>query len=203
MTHPEPPRIDSQSLGDPTRHLSLAHLERALAQRPGAPADDGRVTLIVRRGAGGRRESLDRVDLRCNAGVPGDAWSRRGVPNPDAQIAVIQQGVAELIANGQPLVLFGDNLLLDLDLSRENLPLGTRLRVGAATVLVTPKAHNGCHKFQARFGSDALRFVSKPELRHRNLRGIYLRVIDDGPVMVGDRVAVLMRPLPSDSPASG
>ena len=62
---------------------------------------------------------------------------------------------------------------------------------------VTPKPHDGCRKFQARFGPDALRFVAAKERRHRNLRGIYLRVIEDGEVGVGDAVEVLARAMPA------
>lgn len=74
-----------------------------------------------------------------------------------------------------------------------NLPPGSRLRVGGATLEVTPKPHNGCRKFRARFGDDALRFVSLPELRPRNLRGIYMRVVDGGEVAPGDAVDVISR----------
>ena len=90
--------------------------------------------------------------------------------------------------------LFGDNLFLDLDLSTENLPPGSRVRVGKAILQVTPVPHNGCRKFRGRFGDNALRFVSKKELRHRNLRGIYMRVLEGGEVSPGDRVEVLSRP---------
>ena len=189
--------IDSTSVGDPTRHHGFEHLERALAALPSAPQDLGCVVLIVRRAEGGRRETPDRTRLEANGGVPGDAWGRRNDPNPEGQITVMQRDVAELIANGQPLTLFGDNLFLDLDLSRDNLPTGTRLRIGTAVVEVTPKPHNGCHKFRARFGSDAQRFVSDADLRHRNLRGIYVRVIENGEAARGDRVEVLARPAPT------
>jgi MOSC domain-containing protein YiiM len=105
-----------------------------------------------------------------------------------------QRTVAELIANGQPITRCGDNLFVDLDLSAGNLPTGTRLRVGEAVVVLTPKPPNGCVKFRGRFGSDALRFVQAPATRHLNLRGIYWRVLEPGEVAVGAPIAVLSRP---------
>jgi len=187
--------LTSESIGDPARFLSFAELSGALGALPVAPRETGGVALLVRRRELGRREAPERLRLTPEAGMPGDAWSQRGVPNPVAQLAVIQADVARLIANGQPLPLFGDNLFLDLDLSAANLLPGSRLRVGDALLEVTPKAHNGCHKFRARFGADALRFVSDPLLRPRNLRGIYMRVLEAGDVGVGDRIAVLSRPI--------
>lgn len=185
--------VDSSSTGDPARYQTLDHLERSLAALPGAPSTSGRVVLIVRRGDGGRREELDRIHLSPDAGLPGDAWGRRHEPHPDAQLTVMQIDVARLIANGQPLTLFGDNLIVDLDLSVANLPVGTQVRAGRAILVVTPQPHNGCQKFRLRFGPEALRFVSKPEIRHRNLRGIYMRVLLPGEVAVGDSVEVLVR----------
>jgi MOSC domain-containing protein YiiM len=125
--------------------------------------------------------------------VPGDGWTRRPPRDPDAQLAVMQSDVAALIANGQPLTLFGDNLFVELDLSAANLPTGSRLRVGAAIVAVTAKPHNGCAKFDARFGNDALRFVQAKATRHLNLRGIYWNVIEPGAVRRGDPIHVLSR----------
>jgi MOSC domain-containing protein YiiM len=126
-------------------------------------------------------------------GVPGDAWGRQREPHLEMQIAVMQRDVAELIANGQALELSGDNLFLDLDLSSGNLPPGSRVRVGGALLEVTPMPHNGCRKFRARFGQDALRFVAKPELRQRNLRGVYMRVVEGGEIQRGDRAEVITR----------
>jgi MOSC domain-containing protein YiiM len=185
--------VDSDSIGDPSRFLSLGDLERELRELAPAPIDRGRVSLIIRRIAGGRRETLDGIVVSTDAGVPGDAWGRRGQRDSEMQIAVMQADVAKLIANGQPLTLFGDNLILELDLSASNLPAGTRLRVGGALLEVTPFPHSGCKKFQARFGPDALRFVSMKERRHLNLRGIYMRVVEAGDVRPGDAVEVLTR----------
>jgi len=36
--------------------------------------------------------------------------------------------------------------------------------------------------------------VSAPELRHLNLRGVYLRVAEAGEIAVGDSIHVLSRP---------
>jgi len=189
------PYVDSSSTGDPSRYHTLEHLERSLAALPAAPLASGRAVLLIRRGDGGRREELDRIHLSPDAGLPGDAWGRRQEPNPDAQLTVMQIDVAKLIANGQPLTLFGDNLIVDLDLSVANLPVGSQVRVGRAILVVTPQPHNGCQKFHARFGPEALRFVAKPDLRHRNLRGIYMRVVQPGEVGVGDPVEVILRAL--------
>jgi len=185
--------IDSSSVGDPARFVALAELARALAAHPPAPRDRGRVALIVRKAEGGVRRTPARVGLTVADGVPGDAWARKPTRRPETQVSVMEVGIAALIANGQPLVLFGDNLLLDLDLSDGNLPPGSRVQAGAATLEVTPEPHNGCKKFRARFGGDALRFVSTPELRPRHLRGIFLRVVRAGEVAVGDPVEVVRR----------
>ena len=192
--------VDSDSVGDPARFLTLSELEQRLSSLARAPGDRGRVALVVRRAEGGRREVLDQIRLSSDAGVMGDAWGRRPGRDPQMQIAVMQAAVADMIANGQPLTLFGDNLFLELDLSAANLPAGSRLRVGGAVLEVTPMPHNGCRKFQARFGHDALRFVSVMQLRHRNLRGIYMRVVEPGDVQPGDAVEVLARPRVTELP---
>ena len=191
--------IDSGSVGDPGRFQSLDDLEAQFAAMPRAPLDTGTVRLLVARAAGGRREILLRASLTPTSGVPGDAWGRQRHPAPETQLAVMQFTVAELVANGQPLPLFGDNLFLELDLSSQNLPPGSRLRAGTSTLEVTPEPHDGCRKFRARFGDAALRFVSKRERRHLNLRGVYMRVVEAGEVAEGYRVDVISRAASSSS----
>jgi MOSC domain-containing protein YiiM len=152
------------------------------------------VTLVVRRRADGVRETPERVRLSPEEGLAGDGWSRRPPRDPEAQLAVMRQDVAALIAHGQPLSLFGDNLFVELDITAANLPLGTQLRVGEALVEVTPKPHNGCIKFNGRFGLDALRFVQAKPTRDQNLRGIYWKVIEAGDVHPGAAIEVVKRP---------
>jgi hypothetical protein len=190
----EKTRKPNEPAGDPARHLAIAALQAGFAALGDLPKTHGRVTLIVRRTADGTRETPERIDLTREEGVPGDDWTRRPPRDPEAQLAVMCHRVAELIGNGQPLTVFGDNLFVDLDLSIANLPTGTRLRVGGALVEVTPKPHNGCSKFHARFGSDALRFVQAKPTRSLNLRGIYWKVIEPGAVAVGAPIDVLAKP---------
>src|SRR5688572_16645378 len=179
--------------GDAAAHRALLDLETRLRALPAADQDAGFVALIVYRRPDGVRETPQRVRLSPEEGVPGDGWARRPPRDPEAQLAVMRRDVAELIANGQPLTLFGDNLFVDLDLSAGNLPTGTRLRVGRALVEVTPKPHDGCIKFKGRFGGDALRFVQQKPTRDQNLRGIYWRVAEPGELCVGDPIEVLSR----------
>lgn len=187
--------------GDPARHPARAELDRGFLALARPPADAGSLQLIVRRTQDGRHEPLDHARLTIERGVPGDRWERKAPVVPEAQITVMRRDVAELIANGQSITLFGDNLFVNLDISADNLPIGTRLRVGEAMVEVTPKPHNGCVKFRARFGGDALDFVSEKTTRAQNLRGIYWRVIEPGEVKVGDRIQVIARATPADPTA--
>jgi hypothetical protein len=179
--------------GDPSRHRPLADLEAGLRGLPAPARDRGRLALVVRRHPDGTRESLDRVVLSVAEGVPGDGWSRRPPRDPEGQLAVMRRDVAELLANGQSLTVFGDNLFVDLEISTENLPPGTRLGVGEAQIVVTAKPHDGCRKFHGRFGADALRFVQAPPTRGLNLRGVYWKVVEPGAVRVGDAITVLVR----------
>jgi MOSC domain-containing protein YiiM len=183
--------------GDVARHLAYQELAAGLRALAAPPTDAGRLALVVRRRADGIRETPARVLLTPDEGVPGDGWTRRPPRSLEAQLAVMRHDVATLIANGQSLTLFGDNLFVDLDVSADNLPTGTRLRVGGAIVEVTPKPHNGCSKFAGRFGEDALRFVGPGPERPLNLRGIYWKVVEAGEAAVGSTVTVIFRPTPA------
>lgn len=175
-------------------HLPFDQLEEKLSVLPRHPVDTGRLILIVRRRPDGSRETPACVRFTPEEGLGNDSWNRNERRDPDMQLAVMRRDVAEMIANGQPLTTFGDNLFVDLDLSAASLPVGSRLRLGTTVVEVTPMPHNGCAKFKTRFGADALRFVNAPTARPLNLRGIYWKVIEPGEAAVGDAIQVLSRP---------
>ena len=178
--------------GDASLHLSLADLERGF-ESLAPPKDVGKLSLIVARGDDGQRQTPERTVLSVNGGVPDDAWLRDCPDKIDAQITVMRADVARLIANGQPLSLFGDNLLVDLDLSVANLPTGSRLCLGSALLEVTPESHTGCLKFRQRFGGDALRFTAERRFRDLRLRGIYVKTVEQGEIAWGDSIEVLSR----------
>jgi len=84
-------------------------------------------------------------------------------------------------------------LYVDLDLSDENLPAGTRLAIGSAVIEVSAQPHTGCAKFVERFGLDAMNFVNGSVGRAMHLRGINAKVVQPGTIRVGDRATKLSR----------
>ena len=81
--------------------------------------------------------------------------------------------------------LAGDNLVVDLDLSRESLPPGTRLAIGTAVIEISETAHRGCAKFSARFREAAREFVNRGDGPERRLRRVDATVVQDGTVSLG------------------
>src|SRR6187200_3263927 len=111
------------------------------------PSDEGVLELIVRRPAGEEREVLEEAELDLELGLVGDSWSSRGrsggrPANRDAQITVVSARAVALAARDRDRwPLAGDQLYVDLDISRDNLPPGTRLAIGSAVVEVTAEPH--------------------------------------------------------------
>ena len=176
-------------------HRSAGELAAGLDAIRRSPATDGTVEMIVRRPGEDAREVLEAGELTPDEGLVGDDWKGRGSrstpdgsANPDCQLTLMNARAVDLLASGDRTAwpLAGDQLYVDLDLSIENLPPGTRLAVGDAIVEVTEPPHTGCAKFSARFGSEAMRFVNSPEGRALRLRGMNARVVEAGTVRRGD-----------------
>lgn len=175
------------------KHLTTAELEAGLGQIKSSPKNEGVVELIVRRPDRDQREILQQAELSPQCGIVGDNWRLRSAPpNPNTQLTIMNARAVALFAQQKERwALAGDQLFVDLDLSLENLPAGTRLALGSAIVEVSSEPHTGCKKFVARFGQDAMNFANSPLGRQLNLRGINARVVQGGVVRVGDRARKL------------
>jgi hypothetical protein len=175
------------------KHLTKDELEAGLDEIRQSPKDEGLLELIVRRPAIEQREVLEEGELHIDQGLVGDSWTRRsssrtadGSPHPEMQLNIMNSRVVALVAQEKERwSLAGDQLFLDMDLSKNNLPAGTRLSLGTAIIEVTAPPHTGCHKFVSRFGVEAMKFVNSPVGLELCLRGINARVIQSGVIKVG------------------
>ena len=175
-------------------HVTKEVLAAGLASILESPKDEGVLNLIVRRPAIDAREVLQLGHLDLVSGLVGDTWRTRGssrtddgTSHPDMQLNLMNSRVISLLAGPmERWPLAGDQLYVDFDLSGANLPAWTHLAIGTAVIAVTDQPHTGCKKFGARFGLDAMAFISSPEGRSWNLRGINARVIRPGVIRVGD-----------------
>lgn len=179
------------------KQLSMAELEAGLEHIRQSPKDRGEVLLIVRRPVANEREVLVEARLDPVEGLVGDNWKTKGSQStpdgsahPDMQLNIMNARVIALVAQHQDRwSLAGDQLYVDLDLSAENLPPGTRLAIGSAVVEVTAVPHTGCRQFMARFGRDAMKFVNWSKDLH--FRGINAKVVRAGTVREGEMVTKL------------
>jgi MOSC domain-containing protein YiiM len=170
------------------KHLTRQELEAGLDEIRQAPRDRGVLRLIVRRLEMDAREVLEEGHLDPAHGLLGDTWKTRGrASHPDRQLNIMNARAIALVAQSPDRwALAGDQLYIDLDLSADNLPPGTRFALGSAVIEVSEEPHTGCGKFAARFGTDAVKFVNSPEGRHLRLRGLNAKVVMPGVVRVGD-----------------
>ncbi len=178
------------------KHLTTEELEAGLDEIRRSPKDDGVLRLIVRRPKISEREVLETGELDTIVGLVGDTWNIRGSsrmadnsPHPDMQLNIMNSRAAALVAQDENRwQLAGDQLYIDIDLSDENLPAGTRISIGSAIIEVTAQPHTGCKKFVERFGLDAMKFVNSPVGKQLHLRGINAKVVQSGVIRQGDVV---------------
>jgi hypothetical protein len=178
------------------QHLSMTEMEAELDHIRRSPKDAGTLALIVRRPAVDEREVLQTGELSLGEGLVGDNWGQRpnpmtpdGSPHPEMQLNIMNaRAIALLAGSEERWQLAGDQLFVDLDLSDENIPPGTRLSLGEAVIEITAVPHTGCKKFAARFGKDAVIFVNTGIGKELHLRGVNAKVVHPGAIRVGDVV---------------
>jgi hypothetical protein len=178
------------------KKLTMEELQAGLDKIRLSPREEGVLEMIVRRPRIDEREVLHEGKLDLQEGLVGDNWRSRGSSqtadgsaHPDMQLNIMNSRVIALLAQDKARwPLAGDQLYVDLDLSAENLPPGSRLEIGSCVVEVTAVPHTGCDKFKERFGVDALKLVNSALGRQLHLRGINAKVVRGGVIRVGDCV---------------
>ena len=153
----------------------------------------------MRRPSTGEREVVTTGELDPTVGLSGDNWLERGsratadgVAELDAQLNIMNMRCARLVAGTDDRVpLAGDQLFVDLDLSPDNLPAGTRLQIGTAVIEVTARPHTGCAKFTRRFGLAAHRWINGRVGTQYRMRGICAKVVSAGMITTGDEITRL------------
>lgn len=175
------------------KHLTMQELEAALDHLRQAPKDEGLLQLIVCRPAVDQREVLEEAELDPRKGLIGDDWLVRGSKktpdgsaHPEMQINIMNARVTALVAHEKERwPLAGDQLYIDMDLSKENLPAGSHLAIGSVVLEVSALPHMGCLKFVSRFGVEAMKFVNSPVGKELCLRGINAKITQGGVLKVG------------------
>lgn len=179
-----------------TTYITRSELESQLDAVRRSPQDNGVLELIVSRPEVDRREMVEEAKLDLVQGLVGDSWYTRGsshmpdgAADPDMQITIVNARLIALVAQERERwPLAGDQLYVDMDLSVENLPPGTRLCIGSAILEVSAAPHTGCKKFMDRFGRDAVKFVNSPVGKQMRLRGLNARVVQPGLIRVGQTI---------------
>lgn len=179
------------------KQLNMAELEVGLAQVQDSPADGGAVQMIVARPSDNERLVLTQGELTVANGLEGDNWRARGSKrtddgsaHPEMQLTLMNGRFLNLVADNdqERWPLAGDQLIVDMDLGVDNLPVGQRLQLGTAVVEVTAVPHTGCAKFTDRYGMDAVKFANSETGKALRLRGMYVKVVEPGLVQTGDIV---------------
>ncbi len=175
---------------------TLGELMAALPEVCAAPKDDAQVDQLCFRPAYNERRFPDRLTLTVAQGVPGERWLTApwlrlpdGRPDPDIQVSILPRRVLDLVwrdRDGTPHP--GDTIIADLDTSEANLPTGTLLRAGSATLRVSGVFNDGCVKWKARYGVDAKAWITTTGHPPLRLRGILCAIVADGEVALGDRI---------------
>ena len=178
------------------KHLITEELDAGLDFIKKAPKNTGLLEMIVCRPEENQREVLGEGQLDLELGLIGDNWKVRGSSrtndgfgHPDMQLCVMNSRCTALVAQVKSRwKLAGDQLYIDMDLSSDNLPPGSRLKIGSAIIEVSPIPHTGCKKFVSRFGLDAMKFVNSPAGKLLRLRGLNAKVSQTGTICVGDQI---------------
>lgn len=178
---------------------TAADLARALPHVLAAPRDDAAAEWLCFRPGFNKRTFPDRLTLTRAEGIPGERWLTRpwlrlpdGSPDPRIQVSILPRRVLDAVwLDRENTVHPGDTIVCDLNMSEENLPVGSLLQVGTAVVRVSDEFNDGCVKWKVRYGRAAKDWITAPGHPPLRLRGILCSIERDGRVALGDRIRKL------------
>lgn len=161
-----------------------------LARLPRSPATLGKLELIVLRPKKGERAEPREAEVSVERGLHGDRWETDEHRRPGNQVSLMNVHVLRAIAEGDArrLAPAGDNLIVDLDLSEANAPIGSLLTIGEVVLEITPDPHRPCASFVERYGSLTAKRVARGNRTGRRTRGVLARVVAPGILRVGANV---------------
>lgn len=178
-----------------TKFATFDTLEQALPHILAAPKNETTVDQLCFRPDRNEREFPQQLTLTRDQGVPNERWLSEpwlrddtGAPHRGIQVSILSRRVWDAVRVSDDMIHPGDTIIADLDTSMDNLPLGTRLRVGTAVIEVSDVYNEGCVKWKARYGSEAKDWLVTPKNRPLRLRGILCSIEEDGVVKLGDQI---------------
>jgi len=181
--------------------VTMEALMQALPHVLAAPKDATTARQLTFRAGYNQRSHPDRLTLTVAQGVPGERWLTApwarlpdGSPDPAIQVSILPTRVHDLVRLSPDQPHPGDTILADLDCSQANLPEGTLLRAGTATLRVSGLFNDGCVKWKARYGAAAKDWITRPGHPPLRLRGLLCAIVADGEIATGNPIQVLSRP---------
>ncbi|MBK9991172.1 MAG: hypothetical protein IPP19_10670 [Verrucomicrobia bacterium] len=179
--------------------VTIEELDRLYRALPPRPTDTARVDALNVRPGPDQREERTMIELDPVRGAIGDRWERKtwlylqdGRPDPRVQVALCNSTILTLIQTATGVRHHpGDTIFTDLDLSAQNLPVGSRLQIGPAVLEISDVENDACAKFAAHYGAEVLHWIRLPQNRPLRLRGLFAKIVCGGPIRVGDTVTKL------------
>jgi hypothetical protein len=180
----------------PQNPVTAEELAAAMPDVLAAPRDAGQIRLLCARRKPNARTFPETLTLTRAEGVVGDFEMSRpwlqlpdGSPDPRIQVSILPWRVLELCWRERDRIAHpGDNIVVDMNLSEQNLPVGTLLSVGTAVLRISDEPNDGCVKWKVRMGGAAFAWVAEPSRTTLRLRGLFCSVQQDGVVRLGDTI---------------
>ena len=168
-------------------------LDTAIPSILAAPKNNAKIEQLCYRPDFSKRTFVNQLSVSIAGGVQGCRWSHTpwlkkddGSGDPRIQVSILQKRVLDLIyAPGNEETHPGDTFIVDMDLSQENLPVGSVVQAGSALLRISDHWNNACVKWKVRYGSDALDWVRHNENIKYRLRGVLCEVVKDGTIVNG------------------